>query len=226
MQKTEKMHTSASQNRKTQKSQHGLGFQNDNIFDKRFSHPQPIPTNLKNCIQEGGFGVGEIIPGVLFGSKNIVLGSSRGGEEIKPGTLHGGEEIKPGTLHGGEEIKPGTLHTIEYSPATYRTKDGIAQYKFRYVNIGGKFEIDIIFQPSYEGKNESSSIAHRLSSARGGKKICLSVGKEPTDIETAKKICMEWAELTHSYIKTGKSIDKQVKEKSNPISKLWNNLVN
>ncbi len=149
-----------------------------------------------------------------------------GGEEIEPGTLHGGEEVKPGTLHGGEEIKPGTLHNTGYSPATYRTKDGMAHYKFRYVDIGGKFEIDILSQPSYEGRDESSSVSHRLSSDRGGKKICLSVGKEPTDLETAKKICMEWAELTHTYIKTGKSIDKQVKDKSNPLSKLWNGLVN
>lgn len=151
-------------------------------------------------------------------------GTLFGGEEIKPGTLHGGEEIKPGTLHGGEEIKPGTLHFSDYAPATYRTKDGLGIYKFRFVNIGGKIVIDILSQPSYAGRGESSSVTHRLSSSRGGQKICLSAGKEPTTIESAKNICMEWAELTNSYIKTGKTIDKQVKENSSPVNKLWNNL--
>jgi len=163
--------------------------------------------------------------GTLHGGEEIKEGTLHGGEEIKPGTLHGGEEIKPGTLHGGEEIKPGTLHSSSFSPATYRTKDGSAQYKFRYVDIGGKYEIDIIFQPPYESRDASSAVSHRLSSSRGGNKICLSAGKEPTNLETAKKICMEWAELTHTYIKTGKSIDVQLKDKSNPVYKLWRNLM-
>lgn len=148
-----------------------------------------------------------------------------GGEEIKSGTLQGGEEIKPGTLHGGEEIKPGTLHATSYSPATYRTRDGRTHYKFRYVDINGKFEIDILSQPSYFGRDESSAISHRLPSTRGGNKICLSEGKEPTNLETAKKVSMEWAELTTAYINSGKSIDRQVKDNSSPLIKLWSSLV-
>jgi len=142
------------------------------------------------------------------------------------GTLYGGEEIKPGTLHGGEEIKPGTLHNTGYSPATYRTKDGNASYKFRFVDLGGKYEIDILSQPSYVSRSSGSAVSHRLPSARGGHKICLSKGFEPTTLDSAKKICMEWAELTHTYIKTGTSIDKQVKENSNPLSKLWGAILN
>jgi hypothetical protein len=154
-------------------------------------------------------------------------GTLYGGEEIKPGTLHGGEEIKPGTLHGGEEIKPGTLHNTGYSPATYRTKDGNAVYKFRFVDLGReKYAIDIISQPSYESRSSGNAVSHRLPSKRGGNKICLSTGFEPTTLDSAKKICMEWAELTHTYIKTGKSIDKQVKENSNPLSKLWGAILN
>ena len=148
-----------------------------------------------------------------------------GGEEIKPGTLHGGEAIEPGTLHGGEAIEPGTLHaSTTYSPATYRTKDGKAHYKFLYVDISGKFEIDILSQPSYNGRDENSSVSHRLSSGRGGKKICISVGFEPTTLEKAQKVSMEWGELTHRYIATGKTIDAQIAGNASKSGGFWSRL--
>lgn len=185
-------------------------------------------TNLKNGgeeIKPGTLHGGEEIkPGTLHGGEEIKPGTLHGGEEIKPGTLHGGEEIKPGTLHGGEEIKPGTLHAGEelkggtlcasFSPATYRTLDGTGYYQFRYAQVGNHFEIDILNQPSYGGRDTSATVTHRLSSSRGGSKICISSGHEPRDIETVKKISTEWAELTHNYIKTGKTIDKQVRERT------------
>lgn len=165
----------------------------------------------------------EIKPGTLHGGEEIKPGTLHAGEEMKPGTLHGGEEIKPGTLHGGEEIMPGTLHgkdeyikagtlCASFSPATYRTKDGSAFYKFRYVDLGGKFEIDILEQPSYSGRADSAHVTHKLPSDRGGEKICIASGSEPTGIEGAQNISMQWAELTHNYIKTGKTIDSQVSE--------------
>ena len=167
----------------------------------------------------------EIKPGTLHGGEEIKPGTLHGGEEIQPGTLHGGEEIKPGTLHGGEEIQPGTLHynveklitgtlCASYSPATYRTKDGTAVYKFRYIDIGGKFEIDILEQPSYSYRDTSAHKTHRLPSARNGQKICISAGCEPTTLEGAKNISTQWAELTNTYIKTGRSIDDQVSQNS------------
>ena len=163
----------------------------------------------------------EIQPGTLHGGEEIQPGTLHGGEEIQPGTLHGGEEIQPSTLHGGEEIKPGTLCgsneslivgtlCANYSPATYRTRDGNALYKFQYVDIGGKFEIDITSQPLYGSRDSSLHATHRLSSSRGGYKICISAGHEPRTLEMARKISMEWAELTHTYINTGRTIDTQV----------------
>jgi hypothetical protein len=176
----------------------------------------------------------EIKPGTLHGGEEIKPGTLHGGEDIKPGTLHSGEEIKPGTLHGGEEIKPGTLHAKEkrraaspsfsleqlkkgtlhadISPATYRTKDGGAYYKFRYVSTGGKFEIDIVEQPSYRHRDTSAHVVHRLPSARGGEKICISAGHEPTTLARAKSISMQWAELTHIYINTGRTLDQQISQ--------------
>ncbi len=181
----------------------------------------------KNPVLPHG-GINPVVVTETTQNQNQLLrpGTFCGGENIAPGTLHGGEEIKPGTLHGGEEIKPGTLHSSGYAPATYRTKDGSSIYKFRFVNIGGKFEIDILSQPSYSGRSDGSIASHRLPSARGGKKICLTTGKEPKDITAAKNICMEWAELTQTYIKTGNSLDKQVMAKSNPINKLRSHLMN
>lgn len=153
-----------------------------------------------------------------------------GGEEIKPGTLHGGEEIKPGTLHGGEEIKPGTLHatdgkdfetiisgalcTTNYTEGKYRTKDGSELYTFKYVLVNGKIEVDIVSQPSYNGRGSGSHATHRLNSKRGGKKICITPKYAPTNITSAKNISAEWAELTHIYIKTGKTIDAQIAERA------------
>lgn len=158
----------------------------------------------------------------------IKVGTLQGGQEIRPGVLHGGTEIRPGTLHGGAEIRPGTLHSTSYGPATYRTKDGKEMFKFRFVDIGGKFEIDILSQPSYGSRDSGSIASHRLPSARGGNKICISTGKEPKTLESARNICMEWSELTHIYIKTGKSIDAQVMNNSKPMQKkgFWDFLLN
>lgn len=106
-------------------------------------------------------------------------------------------------------LKPGTLMN-GFTPATYRTQDGLSYYKFRYVNLGRYFEIDIIEQPSYRGRNSGMHVAHWLTSGRGGKKICVSSGREPETIGAAKALSMGWAELTNEYIKTGKTIDRQV----------------
>jgi|GEM_PF-941848 len=164
--------------------------------------------------------------GTLLGGEEIKPGVLHGGEAIEPGVLHGGEEIKPGVLHGGEEIKPGVLHFAEFAPATYRTKDGTGLYKYHFVEKGGKFDIDIISQPSYEGRNDSSVASHRLLSPRGGKKICFASGKEPKDIKTARAVCVEFSELTQNYIKTGKSIDSQVKDNNSSIKKAWKSIIN
>ena len=147
--------------------------------------------------------------------------SPKSSELLLNGTLHGGEEVKPGTLHSGEEVKPGTLHSIgeqliggtlcaTYSPATYRTKDGKAYYRFRYVDIGGKFEIDILEQPSYRNRDSSALATHRMPSIRGGYRISVAGDREPTTIDEAKSSSQQWAELTHEYIHSGNTIEAQV----------------
>ncbi len=110
------------------------------------------------------------------------------------------------------KLKSGTLHSPVVG--TYRTKDGLAYYKFRYIKIRGFWEIDILEQPSYKNKDSGAHATHRLNSSRGGKKICLSSGHEPRTLLQAQEISTEWSELTHSYIKTGKTIDTQVTDKN------------
>lgn len=146
--------------------------------------------------------------------EDIPTGILHGGaEEIPPGTLCFSGEIPKGTRSGPDSLKKGAL-CASFSLGVYRTRDGSALYTFRYIDLGKYLEIDIVEQPSYEGRNESSHIAHRLPSARGGLKICIREGKEPKTIDKARRVSMEWAELTHTYIKTGKNLDLQIKEKA------------
>jgi hypothetical protein len=105
-------------------------------------------------------------------------------------------------------IIPGVLESS--SEATYRTQDGRSYYKFRYVKVGSHYEIDIISQPTYSNRNSSQHTAHWLPSSRGGRMICVSRGKEPRTLDGAKSLSTGWAELTNTYIKTGKTIDDQV----------------
>lgn len=124
--------------------------------------------------------------------------------------------------HLEEVLKEGTLH-VDYSPGTYRTKDGSSFYRFRYVNIGTIYEIDILDQPSYRHRATGAHITHRLPSARGGEKICITSGHEPTTLDAAKNISMAWAELTHTYILTGKTIDAQVADNARNNNSSANN---
>ncbi|MBP6237609.1 MAG: hypothetical protein KA536_15775 [Saprospiraceae bacterium] len=109
-----------------------------------------------------------------------------------------------------EQIIPGVLQNPIISPAIYRTRDGLSHYHFQYLKVNNYFEIDIIQQPPYGIRNSNMSVAHWLNSVRGGKKICISLGKEPITLEAARNISMEWAELTNEYIKTGRTIDEQI----------------
>ena len=110
-----------------------------------------------------------------------------------------------------EVLLSGTLHAT-YSHATYRTEDGESFYKFRFVeNADGKFDIDILNQPSYQGKDESYLVTHLMPSDRDCKKISIADGFEPSSLEKAQNLAITWAELTNTYIKTGITIGEQLK---------------
>ncbi|MBP6237606.1 MAG: hypothetical protein KA536_15760 [Saprospiraceae bacterium] len=119
--------------------------------------------------------------------------------------------IKPVTPQDdpSEVLHKGTLSSS--SIASYRTKDGRSIFKFQYARVGNYYEIDILSHPHYGSRNASQQIAHWLPSLRsGGKKICVSIGKEPRTLDAAKDLSIGWAELTNIYIKTGQTIDEQV----------------
>ena len=100
----------------------------------------------------------------------------------------------------------------KYVIHTYRTKDDTATYKFSYHQIPEGWEIDIHEQPPYLGKADDMDSAHRLLSSRDTEyKICITSGCEPVTLQYAQHVSIQWAEHTHEYIKTGVSIDDQIK---------------
>ena len=109
-----------------------------------------------------------------------------------------------------EILTSGTLHSPRIYQ--YKTKDGRAVFTFSYEYQSGFYEIVIHDEPSFEMRDSSSHIAHWLpcDDSPIDKKICFEPGKEPKTIEKAKKISMEFAELTWRYIKTGITIDDQL----------------
>lgn len=94
----------------------------------------------------------------------------------------------------------------------YKTLDAKAVFTFSYEYELGYYDIIIHDHPSYNGRDETSSVAHWLPCDLSplGKKICFFEGKEPKTLEIAKKFSMHYAELTWTYIKTGITIDQQL----------------
>lgn len=116
--------------------------------------------------------------------------------------------MKP--THSNQFLPEGILHNVKPNP--YMTKDGQAVFAFSYHRKGYYYEIAIHQLPNYKGRNDCSSVAHWLPCDISPikKKICFHSGKEPTTLEKAHKISVQFAELTWTYIKTGVSIDDQI----------------
>ena len=107
-------------------------------------------------------------------------------------------------------LTAGILHSSQIY--TYRTKDGRAYFSFSYVwTSGGYYQINIHKTPNYNGRSDSSSVAHWLSTSSNGasRKICFHSGKEPKSLDITQKFSTHWAELTWKYICTGVTIDQQ-----------------
>lgn len=109
-------------------------------------------------------------------------------------------------------LTAGTLHSSQVYQ--YKTKDGRAVFVFSYeYQPEGYYVIAIHHLPSYQGRDERASVAHWLDECDESpldKKICFHEGKEPTTLEKAKNISVQWAELTWNYIRTGVTIDEQI----------------
>ena len=112
-------------------------------------------------------------------------------------------------------LTPGTLHSSKVFK--YRTKDGRAIFAFSYeYDMDGYYDIVIHDHPDFNGRDESSTVAHWLPCYESpiNRKVCFSDGKEPKTLEKEKKISMEYAELIWTYIRTGISLDDQIKSRN------------
>ena len=107
-------------------------------------------------------------------------------------------------------LTKGTLHSQQVY--RYKTRDGRAVFTFSYEYEMGYYDILIHDHPSYNGRNDIPSVAHWLPCDESpiNRKICFTIGKEPKTLEKAKKISMEWSELTWTFILTGVTIDDQI----------------
>ena len=107
-------------------------------------------------------------------------------------------------------LTKGTLHSQQLY--RYKTRDGKALFTFSYEQEIGHLEVAIHDHPNYNGRDESSGVAHWLPCDESpiNRRICFSIGKEPKTLEKAKKVSMEYAELTWTYILTGITIDEQI----------------
>lgn len=132
----------------------------------------------------------------------MITVSNKSGDELPPGGWRGGEELPPGGWRGGEELPPGGWRATR---DTYRTEDGNHNFTFDFVNVGSHYEIDIVSQPSYNGRASDGHSTHRLPSDRGGNKICFADNSIVKDLSSARKWAKAWAEQTNKYIKTGRT---------------------
>lgn len=96
----------------------------------------------------------------------------------------------------------GTLHSQKF---VYRTKCGKRQFSCEIHQTSRGYEVDILKNPSFEGRSENASTIHQITSPRGGRMICFSGGKNPKTLQKAKDTACAFFELTSDYIETGKT---------------------
>lgn len=85
---------------------------------------------------------------------------------------------------------------------TYRTFDGLADYKFGFEFVGGDWRIYILRQPPYRGRSESAHASHRLGLGGQGLPWVCWTDPLPT-LERAKDVAALWADHTQVYIARG-----------------------
>ncbi len=91
----------------------------------------------------------------------------------------------------------------QYVTDEYKTEDGEHIYKFGFQNMDTHVEIDILSSPSYGRHSDGLHNTHRLSSDRGGYRICFGDPSIVMDVNVARHWAAQWAELTSKYINTG-----------------------
>lgn len=91
----------------------------------------------------------------------------------------------------------------------YRTKDGRADYSFSFEQVrDGYWRAYIMGMPSYGTRRTDASTTHRLS--EGGRSFVCWSGSLKSE-EDARQVAKKWADMTQVYIRTGVTIDEQVR---------------
>ena len=98
----------------------------------------------------------------------------------------------------GVGLQPGELHVRVLGQV-----HGRAFFVFRFVAVGSYFEVDTVSTPPYGERNEGAHETHRLSSDRGGKRICFGDPSAINTLQIAYEFAAAWAENTWKYINTG-----------------------
>ncbi len=124
-------------------------------------------------------------------------------EELPEGTWRGGmEELPEGTWRGVKEELPEGTWRANYV-GNYECGDHSGDvYGFRFVEQTGGYEIDIISQPEYNGKDESLQATRRIATARGSNGIDLG-DVVPVTLAEAQKMAGSWAEQNQLYRHSG-----------------------
>ena len=101
-----------------------------------------------------------------------------------------------GTPRRGNAGEP-PMHT-----ASYRTRDGRADYRFGFAERSdGMWRVYILSQPDYGRQSASAYATHRLSDGSAYYYICWTGALH--SLEQAKHVASLWADRTQQYIRTG-----------------------
>jgi hypothetical protein len=86
--------------------------------------------------------------------------------------------------------------------ASYRTRDGSADYRFGFSQRpDGTWRIYILSQPDYGRRSANTFATHRLSDGSPYQYICFTGSLDSLD--QAKQVAALWADRTQQYIRTG-----------------------
>src|SRR5436309_1211471 len=93
----------------------------------------------------------------------------------------------------------------------YRTKDGRADYQFSFEQTGSGWRAYIVDMPSYSTHGYRATDAHSTHRLSDGSRryVCWSAPLR-TEAE-ARQVASKWADYTQEYIRTGRTIDEQVR---------------
>lgn len=99
----------------------------------------------------------------------------------------------------------------EVSTTYYRTRDGQADYGFSFERLSdGSIRPYITSMPSYGGRSTGLHTTHRL---QDGGRYYVCWDRPLYNVADVKQVVSMWSDLTQEYIKTGRTIDEQVRSR-------------